>query len=107
VAALDAKGQQVVQAARTPSGYLGGLATGRTTPPTVVLRSRQTAAALVEGDQDPQGTARSCPSYPALLVTPPNTKTSVKVSTVDIGGMPGCTTIFVHPIVAGTTGQGG
>ena len=107
VAALDAKGGQVVQAARTPSGYLGGLATGRTTPPTVVLRSGQTAAALVEGDQDPQGTARSCPSYPALLVTPPDTKTSFNVSTATMGGMPGCTPILVHPVVAGTSGQGG
>ena len=72
VAGLDAQGHQVVQAERTPNGYLGGLWNGATTPPTVTIAPGQTASATVEGTDNPVGAATSCPSYSALLVTPPN-----------------------------------
>jgi DNA-binding beta-propeller fold protein YncE len=105
VAALNSKGQQAVQAVRTPRGYLGGLANGQAKWPVVELSSGQYASALVEGDQDTTGSSSSCPSYPALLVTPPDTTTSVRVSTASIsGGLSGCSTIYVHPVVSGTSG---
>jgi DNA-binding beta-propeller fold protein YncE len=107
VAALNSKGRQVVQAVRTPRGYLGGLGNGQAKWPVVELSSGQYASALVEGDQDTTGSSSSCPSFPALLVTPPDTSTSVVVSTAGIpGGLSGCSTIYVHPVVAGTSGLG-
>ena len=107
VAALNSSGQQVVQAMRTPSGYLGGLAPGATTPATVILGPGQTASALVEGIDNPLNGATSCPYYPAFLVTPPNTTTSaqVPVASASSQGMAGCTPIVVHPIVPGTRGS--
>jgi Protein of unknown function (DUF4232) len=79
VAGLNSSGQQVIHATRTSSGYLGGLANAQPTPPTVDLSPGQTASALVEGTDNPVGTATSCPSYPTFLVTPPNTTNSVRV----------------------------
>jgi DNA-binding beta-propeller fold protein YncE len=105
VAALNAKGRQVAQAVRTPSGYLGGLVSGQKTWPVVRLNPGQSASALVEGDQDTSGSSSSCPSYPALLVTPPDTTNSFRVSAASIpGGLSGCTTIYIHPVVSGTSG---
>lgn len=101
VAGLDASGAQAVQATRTPTGMMGGLAPGVTTPPKVTLSPRQKASAVVEGSDVVQGTETGCPSYPALLVTPPNTKTSVTVPL----GLPGCSPIEVHPVVSGTSGS--
>lgn len=101
VAGLDAKGSQVVQAQRTPNGYLGGLTQGVTNPPVVTLTNGQVASALVEGSAVPLDNATSCPTFPALLVTPPGETHSVRV----VGEMPGCTGIAVHPIVAGSTGS--
>jgi DNA-binding beta-propeller fold protein YncE len=107
VAALNSKGRQVVQAVRAPRGYLGGLGNGQAKWPVVELSSGQYASALVEGDQGTTGSSSSCPSYPALLVTPPDTTTQVLVSTARIpGGLSGCSTIYVHPVVAGTLGLG-
>lgn len=48
IAALDASGNQVTQAERSPSGYFGGLAPGQTTPSTVTLRLGSTASAQIE-----------------------------------------------------------
>lgn len=108
VAGLDAHGNQVVQAERTLSGYLGGLQNGATTPPTVTLNPGQTASATVEGTDNPIGSATSCPYYPALLVTPPNLTESVRVTVSDLGtnppGLPGCSQIEVHPVVPGSNG---
>jgi hypothetical protein len=101
VAGLDAKGSQVVQAQRTPNGYLGGLAQGVTTPPVVTLTNGQVASALIEGSSVPLDNATSCPTFPALLVTAPGETHSVRVA----ADMPGCTGIAVHPIVAGSTGS--
>ena len=109
VAGLDAEGNQVVQAQRTPGGYLGGLPPGVTVPPTVPLMPGQTASAVIEGTDVPVGSATTCPHYPALLVTPPGLSDSVRVSVSDQGtnppGFPGCSPIEVHPVVPGSTGN--
>jgi hypothetical protein len=101
VAMLSSTGQQLLQAQRSLSGYLGGLASNTTVPPAVTLQPSQTASAIVEGTDVPAGTETSCPSYPALLVTPPNLTQSTKVTP----GLPGCSTIYVHPVVPGSTGS--
>jgi Protein of unknown function (DUF4232) len=107
VAGLDAQGNQAVQAERTPNGYLGGLQSGTTTP-SVSLAPGQTASAIVEGTDNPVGSATSCPSYPTLLVTPPNLTVSVRVTVTGLGtnppGLPGCSQIEVHPVVPGSSG---
>lgn len=71
VAGLNASGQKVAQAVRTPTGYLGGLPPGQTVPPVVYLAAGATASALVEGSDNPLGPATSCPTLAGLLVTPP------------------------------------
>jgi hypothetical protein len=101
VAGLDAQGVQVVQAQRTLNGYLGGLPPGTTAPPTVSLAPGQTASAVVEGTDMPLGSATSCPSYPALLVTPPDLTDSVHLE----AALPGCSPIQVHPVVPGSSGS--
>jgi len=109
VAALNAQGQQVAQAQRVPSGMLGGLHNGSTTPPVVTLAVGQGASAAVEGSDVPSGTATSCTSYPSFLVTPPNETHSVTVAASTGGsgsssGFPGCAPITVNPVVPGTSG---
>jgi hypothetical protein len=101
VAGLDAMDTQVVQAERSLSGYLGGLENGAVTPPIVPLLPGQSASATVEGTDVPVGSATSCPSYPALLVTPPNLTLSVRVTP----GLPGCSPLQVHPVVPGSSGS--
>ncbi len=100
VAALNSQGSQADQAQREPNGYLGGLENS-TTLPLVVLTSGQTASALVEAT-DVGVSGQACPSYPALIVTPPGFTVSTKVS---VGGFPGCSNLEVHPVVPGTSGQ--
>lgn len=113
VALLDASGRQVLQAVRTPSGYLGGLAAGTSVPPTLTVDPGQVVSALLEGTDVPAGTATSCPYYPAVLVTPPNQTVSTRlVLTTGSGtgpdrGLPGCSPPQVHPVVPGTTGSQG
>ena len=99
VAGLDAAGNQVVQAVRTLNGYIRVLPAGQGAP--VVTLATGQSAAFVEGTDVPTGTATSCPSYPKLLVTPPNTTQSVTIAM----GMPGCSPVQVHPVVPGTTGS--
>lgn len=101
IAALDAGGNQVAQAQRTPNGYLGGLPSDSTPLPVVELPAGQTASALVEGTNNPVGTAASCPTYPQILVTPPNETHSVTLG----GGLRGCSQLQIHPVVPGTTGS--
>ncbi|MGH8981438.1 MAG: DUF4232 domain-containing protein [Acidimicrobiales bacterium] len=101
VAGLSSSGKQVTQAQRTRFGYLGGFRTTSGPLPVVHLQPGATASAFVEGTDVPHGTETSCPSYPALLVTPPTSATSVKITE----GLPGCTAIQVHPVVPGNTGD--
>jgi Protein of unknown function (DUF4232) len=100
VAGLDSAGTQVVQAIRTLSGYLGGVVTTDPSPPNVVLEPGQFASAIVEGTDTPVGPETSCPSYPKLLVTAPNTSRSVPLNV----GLPACSGLEIHPVVPGTTG---
>jgi hypothetical protein len=100
VAGLDAAGRQVVQAARTLHGFIPGVPTGQR-PPVVVLADGQSASAFVEGTDVPQGNDHACPTYPRLLVTPPNTMQSVRIDMA----MPGCSPLQVHPVVPGTSGS--
>jgi len=101
VAGLDAAGNQVVQAQRTVAGYLGGIEVGGPLPSVVLTAGGGSASAYVEGTDNPAGTATSCPTYAALLVTPPNALQPVRVALA----IPGCSPIQVHPVVPGLTGQ--
>jgi hypothetical protein len=76
----------------------------------IILRPAQSAAAIVEGTDNPLGTASSCASYPALLVTPPNLTTASRVAVSGLGGiddqgLPGCSQIEVHPLLPGRSGR--
>ena len=100
VAGLNAAGHQAVQAVRTLNGYMRVLPTGQG-PPVVTLTTGESASAFVEGTDVPTGNQTSCPTYPKLLVTPPNTTQQVTIDT----SMPGCSPVQVHPVVPGTTGS--
>ncbi|MDQ2728567.1 MAG: DUF4232 domain-containing protein [Actinomycetota bacterium] len=100
VAGLTSGGGQT-QAARTLGGYLGGLRSGMSSLPVIELAPGEVASALVEGTDAPAGTATSCPSFTALLVTPPNTRQASRLT----AGLPGCSGLAVHPVVPGTTGS--
>lgn len=100
VAALDVKGRQVGQALRSPSDHLGGLPPGDTTPSAVLLAPGGTASALVDGTDVSHGAATACAAYPAILVTPPNTTRSVRLSQP----LPSCSKLLVHPVVEGESG---
>jgi len=109
VAGLDAQGRQVAQAQRQLMGMLGGLANGATAPPAVTLAPGQSASAMVEGTDNPVGTATSCTYFPSLLVTPPNltqpTKVTIALSGSTIAGFPGCSGLRVDPVVIGHAGR--
>jgi hypothetical protein len=93
VAGLNAAGQQVVQAVRTPFTHVG--------PPSAIsLTPGQTASTPVQGSDVPVGTATTCTSYPKLLVTPPGETHSQQV----VVSLPGCNGLRVGPVVAGTMG---
>ena len=93
VAGLNAAGQQVTQAVRTPFAHVG--------PPSAIsLAPGQTASAPVQGSDVPVGTATTCTSYPSLLVTPPNETHSQAL----LATLPGCSGLKVGPVVAGSNG---
>ena len=108
IAALDSAGQQVAQARRTVNGYLGGLSPGAKIP-VIMLGPNQSASAIVEGTDNPVGTATTCPYYASLLVTPPGLTRSTRVTVSGLGraqdGLPGCSGLEVHPVVTGTSGS--
>jgi hypothetical protein len=98
VAALDSTGKQIEQAKRTPAGYLGGVASGKT--PLVNLAPGGTASATVEAlATGPNG--ESCTGYAGLLVTPPDETHSVRLD----WGSDGCSSLQIHPVVPGTSGS--
>jgi hypothetical protein len=93
VAGLNAAGQQVTQAVRTPFTHVG--------PPSAIsLAPGQTASAPVQGSDVPVGNATTCTSYPSLLVTPPNETHSQAL----LATLPGCSGLKVGPVVAGSNG---
>ncbi|HEY6794059.1 MAG TPA: DUF4232 domain-containing protein [Kineosporiaceae bacterium] len=94
VAALDPGGRQVAQASRETGFPLQ----------TVRLGAGGSASALVHATAVPSGTATACPGdYPALLVTPPDTTTSVRVTVA----LPACGGLDVRPLAPGTAGTAG
>lgn len=108
VAALNSEGQQVAQASRELSGMRGGKQGGH--PVVVNLAPGQTASAEVEGTDNPLADNQtSCTYYPDLLVTPPGTTQSVRITIQfpgsEIAGFPGCTPIRVNPVVPGNLGR--
>jgi hypothetical protein len=99
VAALDAGGKQVAQAARTEHGYLGGLPQG-TGATTVTLRPGGSASAIVEALAFRKSDGSACPAYRGLLVTAPGDVASTRLSwTTD-----SCDQLEVHPVVARSAG---
>lgn len=99
VAALDADGDQVAQAARTLHGYLGGIT--ESAPQRITLAAGATASAGVEAmAYTDDGTG--CTAYAGLLATPPDETHSVQL----LWGNDGCADLQIHPVVSGTTGNG-
>ena len=98
VAALDPGGNQAVQAARSPNGYMGGVHSGAKA---AFLSKGESAAAVLEwvNFTPPDGSV-PCPTYAGLLVTPPNETHSIKLTWTG-----GCSGLQIHPVVLGVTGQ--
>jgi hypothetical protein len=107
IVALDAEGEQVAVAEQRHT-WFDGISTTVSPAPVVTLHPGQTASAVLGGTAIPVGSARTCPpGYPALLVTPPGGTQPVKVSAMDgwePGSFPGCSAIWVTPVVPGTSG---
>jgi hypothetical protein len=102
VVAVDDHGAPAVVVPQTPGGYLSGLLGGVTAPPVVVLAPGQTATAGLEDQDAPVPPAQTCPTYPALLVTPPGQTTAVRLDVP----VTFCEDEQVHPLIPGSTGQG-
>jgi hypothetical protein len=102
VAALTAAGRQAVQAYRTLRGYQGGLPPSVNVPPTVTLAPGHASYAHVEWVEAEVNGETSCPSYPAILVTPPNTtvSTRLKVAGANGTGIYLCASLEVHPVTS-------
>lgn len=100
VALLNASGVEVAQATRTLQGFIGGLQTGWSRPPTAILAPGQTATAVIEGTDVPTvGGITSCPAYTGMLVTPPTSRQSVHFAT----SLGSCSPVQVHPVIATTS----
>jgi hypothetical protein len=95
-AGLDAAGNQIAQATRSLTGYLGGC--GCTAPATVTLVPGAVASTIVEGDVG----AGNCDTFVALLVTAPNTTESSRIALA-----PYSCGFTIHPVIAGAAGRSG
>jgi Protein of unknown function (DUF4232) len=100
--ALIRSGGRQLQAKRTPNGYLGGLSAGSQASPVLEVRPGETVSALLEGTDSQGGSGGPCPSYVALLVTPPNLRVSRRIARAFAVCEP-----TVHPVVAGASGRQG
>ncbi len=90
---LAADGSTIAQAARTMSGYMGGIRDS-TSQPTATLRPGQSTIALVEGTASTSD-GSACEGIKQLLVTAPNDTVSTKLSwDTDV-----CGNFQVHPIM--------
>jgi hypothetical protein len=101
VAGLDAGGNQLAQARRTASGYLGGLVDPQGRPPVVDIGPGAAASAYLEGSNVWVHDASECPVYQGLLVTPPDETHSVRLTLTANG----CNGLQIHPVVPGDTGS--
>jgi hypothetical protein len=90
VAGLDSAGHQLSQA-RRESGW---------TKATITLAPGKAASSILHATVVPSGSSTCPPQYAALLVTPPNTTVSVRVTVP----LPACGGLSVRPVVSGTTG---
>jgi hypothetical protein len=101
VALVRAAGAGQVQASRTLLGYLGGLAGTSTAAPVIRVRPGETISALLEGDDNPAHGTGVCPSFRALLVTPPNQTVTVRLARA----LSTFCSPQIHPVVAGASGR--
>jgi hypothetical protein len=90
VAATTSGGQQAVQATRTSA-----------TATTITVPPGSFASAMLVATDVPSGTATTCPTYPGILVTPPNTAKSQALSVQ----VPGCSAPTISPVILGSAGQ--
>ena len=86
--------------ARTPQGYLGGLSPSDRVDPVVSLRPGGRASALLEGEDSSPPSGGPCPRYEALLVTPPNQTVTIRLDQAFQICDP-----QIHPVVSGTSGR--
>jgi hypothetical protein len=101
VAGLDAAGHQAVQATRTLRGFTGGAAPSAPAPSTITVPAHGRVSARLEWTDVPEGNATQCPTYEGILVTPPGTRTSTRIVSLQ----PVACTLQIHPIVPGSTGD--
>lgn len=97
-ATVDAAGDQVIQATRTPRGSLDGLPAGSDTIPVVTLTPGHYADAMIEGvDRQKPGAAQAgcAADAPSILVTPPNTRIAVPFRV----SWPACDSFDIHPVM--------
>jgi Protein of unknown function (DUF4232) len=99
---LSATGRRVLSAARTPTGYLGGVRSKAI--PTVSLGTGQTASALLEWISGPV-TGLSCSMVRYFEITPPGAYRSVRLA-VASRSFSICKA-EIHPVVPGQHAGGG
>lgn len=92
-----------VPAVPTASGYLGGLQTLTSPVPLVLLKPGQVASAEVEGIDTPADPGSACPLFHTVTVSLPKRDTMVTLT--DASPIPGCSSVSVHPFVAGALGS--
>ncbi|MEY2450367.1 MAG: hypothetical protein QOH79_3843 [Acidimicrobiaceae bacterium] len=95
---VSADGSHVVEAQRTPAGYLGG---ARGDPPLVTLAKGEVASALFEGFNGAVDSKGPCPPYNSLAVIAPDDTEEVAVPVP--WEQPLCYP-EIHPVVVGDTG---
>jgi hypothetical protein len=96
---VSASGVTIAHLTRTLRGMMGGEPAGVTAPQAVILAPGQSASALAEASDVPQGGISDCGSY-SLLVTVPNQYVAVPAGTARL---PRCAA-QIHPVVPGTRG---
>lgn len=96
---VTSSGATVAHLTRTLRGMAGGEPAGVTAPRPVILRPGQSASALAEASDVPQGGISDCGNY-SLLITVPNQTVSVPGGTATL---PRCDA-QIHPVVPGTAG---
>jgi hypothetical protein len=89
-----------VTAARTSSGYMGGLQSGQPEH-TVTINGDMVASVVLEGTDVPVNGATSCPTYVRITVALPHWRPSANLSLDNSA----CSRLEVHPIVYGPTGD--